>query len=389
MDDPALQMILADFEISSGADIFGESRCNLLVTDITKHDEDRISATVLESPFGHLRNLDNLGFRGYVSTNKCALVECEPILMHHLLQNQRLLLYNFELTAGRDPIPPNAFQVKKGEKGIFLPWDHSISSAFWMCDLFAGGYGGWSYALRSLTEKISGADETKKFPHHYVVSIECDPPSATQHAINHREALIPDVALPFDFLDRLNHSVIFQALIRSSNWKQAVAMIRPEFWTLSFPCQSWSESSTAKGFGDSNGRSFAYSLGLLRLYRPKFCLLENVKGFQVHSQYEYAMKLIQWAGYKILHQAVYDAADHLPVRRPRYLAMLARMEDTIHEHCWITWGLPTDAVPLMRDAWSPTKIEDLPPFAPSPVAKGMYLHPRHIGYLHRPRSSLS
>ncbi len=55
---------------------------------------------------------------------------------------------------------------------------------------------------------------------------------------------------------------------------------------------------------------------------------------------EYAMKLIQWAGYKILHQAVYDAADHLPVRRPRYLAMLARMEDTIHEHCWITWGCP-------------------------------------------------
>ena len=378
MDDPALQMILADFEILSGADIFGSSRCNLLVTDLTKHDEERIFATVVESPFGHLRNLDDLGFRGYVSTDKCALVECDKSIMHHLLQNQRLLLYNFELSAGRDPIPPKAFQVKQGAKGIFIPWDHSISSAFWMCDFFAGGYGGWSYALRSLTEKISSTDETTKFPHHYVVSIECDLPSATQHAINHQEALIPDIALPFDFLEKLNHSVIIQALIQSSNWKQAVAMIRPDLWTLSFPCQSWSESSAAKGFGDSNGRTFGYSLGLLRIYRPKFCLLENVKGFQMHPQYEYAMKLIQWAGYRILHQAVYDAADHLPIRRPRYLAMLSRMEDPIYEHSWLSWGPPTDAVPLMWDAWSPTKLEELPPFAPSPVAKGMYLHPQFL-----------
>ena len=64
MDDPALQMILADFEILSGADIFGNPRCNLLVTDLTKHDEVRIFATVVESPFGHLRNLDNVGFEG-------------------------------------------------------------------------------------------------------------------------------------------------------------------------------------------------------------------------------------------------------------------------------------------------------------------------------------
>ena len=378
MDDPALQMILADFEILSGADIFGNSRCNLLVSDISKHDDDRIYATVLESPFGHLRHPDNFGFCGYVATDKSVLVECDKSIMHHLLQNQRLLLYNFELTSGRDPIPPNAFQVKKGQHGIFIPWDHSISSAFWICDFFAGGYGGWSYALRSLTEKISLTDDAAKFPHHYVVSIECDLPSATQHAINHQEALIPDVVLPFDFLEGLKHSAVIQAMVQSPNWKQAVAMIRPEIWTLSFPCQSWSESSTAKGFGDMNGRSFAYSLGLLRIFRPKFCLLENVKGFQVHHQYEYAMKLVHWAGYRILHQAIYDAADHLPIRRPRYLAMLSRLEDPKHEHKWLNWGLATDAVPLMWDAWSPTKIEDFPPFVPSPVAKGMYLHPQFL-----------
>ena len=49
-----------------------------------------------------------------------------------------------------------------------------------------------------------------------------------------------------------------------------------------------------------------------------------------------------------------------------------------YEHSWLSWGLPTEAVPLMWDAWSPTKIEDLHPFAPSPVAKGMYLHPQFL-----------
>ena len=72
MDDPCItDDSCRVFEILSGADIFGNPRCNLLVTDLTKHDEGRIFATVVESPFGHLRNFDNVGFKGYVSADKC------------------------------------------------------------------------------------------------------------------------------------------------------------------------------------------------------------------------------------------------------------------------------------------------------------------------------
>jgi DNA (cytosine-5)-methyltransferase 1 len=78
----------------------------------------------------------------------------------------------------------------------------------------------------------------------------------------------------------------------------------PDFDLLlgGFPCQSFSLAGLRKGFEDKRGKMIFYIYDLLKIKKPDFFVLENVKGILNHNKgktFESVIKLLTFAGYHI------------------------------------------------------------------------------------------
>eukprot|EP00438_Fugacium_kawagutii_P006580 Skav208854 [mRNA] locus=scaffold2996:271594:272253:+ [translate_table: standard] len=211
-----------------------------------------------------------------------------------------------------------------------FPWYPPTSSPIRHIDWFCGGYGGWTYALKEIMKAEQHAFLT--------LGIEMQLNLAAQHSINHDTILVPDQELPPQWLLAQSRDVTLQANIHDMKAIQAVACFQADLWTASAPCQPWSSASSARGLDDGNGVSFAKLLSLARCMRPKIIALENVKNIRSHPQFPILCRIIHWCGYQIAFEKVMDASDKLPCHRPRWIAVLCRIEDPLPEMTWQSWG---------------------------------------------------
>ena len=194
-----------------------------------------------------------------------------------------------------------------------------------------GGYGGWEYAFKIAHEH--------GWPYHFHIGIDHMLPAAAQHSANHRTQFLPNVQLGPSFLADRHKSTTICASIQSNGWRQAVSMINPQIWTFSFPCQSWTGAAWSQGFNDDNGKVLLEGMGLARVMRPTLILLENVKNFSMHQQYSDFCKVVHWCGYRFLHQAVIDIQERTPCVRPRWLAIIERIEESPQPFTWPKWEI--------------------------------------------------
>ena len=360
--DSAFAQAVAAYDISFGVDLFAASKCNILVGDFRKWN-DHICATIFEPPLCNLRNW-NGELPKEVATEKEIIFKCPDSILEEILSQSKVLLFDVELQAQRGMVPTNALYVEIKERSIIIPWG-TVTTNFWMLDLCCGGYGGWQYGYRAM--------EQYGLPFHYCIGIDHDLPLCTMHAVNHHTALLPDEKIPDDFFLRNRMHSTINAPITSNGWKQSIATIRPDRWCFSFPCQSWSTSSHAKGFDDGNGQTFLQGMLLARIYRPKTIQLENVQGFPHHRQFPLAMQLIRHCGYRIVHQGIYDAADRLPTRRIRWLALLERFEEKPHPIVWQSWGESNKSSPMTWNAWFPTTKCEFNELSLTPKQRALYM----------------
>lgn len=78
----------------------------------------------------------------------------------------------------------------------------------------------------------------------------------------------------------------------------------PDFDLLTggFPCQSFSLAGLGKGFKDRRGKLIFYIYDLIQAKKPKWVVLENVKGLLIHDQgktYKSVFKMLMSAGYYV------------------------------------------------------------------------------------------
>lgn len=69
-----------------------------------------------------------------------------------------------------------------------------------------------------------------------------------------------------------------------------------------FPCQSFSLIGNRKGFNDKRGKMIFYIYNILKIKKPKYFVLENVKGLINHNKgktYKNIFKLLILAGYNV------------------------------------------------------------------------------------------
>ena len=108
-----------------------------------------------------------------------------------------------------------------------------------------------------------------------------------------------------------------------------------DVFTGGFPCQTFSLAGLQDGFKDKRGRMIFYIYDILIEKKPKYLILENVKGISVHNSgrtIKSVMKLLESAGYRVrvilLNSAHYGSAQG----RERVVFLGRRNEDFPMKH---------------------------------------------------------
>ena len=320
--------ILSHYAIDSMEILRSKGKGNLLVTDPQSLQNGNISANLMEVPWGSIEQLGDYKWLPQTTTEATVHFGCDLFVQQQVLNSTMILLYDYELDIEQ---PKMIFQLKPTQKSFISTWYNGCTLAHWTFNLCCGGYGGWEYAFQTA--------EDFGWPHHYTIGVDHSLPAAAQHSINHQTQLVPNVQIGSSFIADRHKSTTICAPIQAQGWRQAVAMINPQIWSFSFPCQSWTSAAWSQGFLDDNGKVLLEGMGLARVLRPAIILLENVKNFSKHQHYTDFCQVVHWCGYRFLHQAVVDAQERIPCVRPRWLAILERIEENHHPFNWPKWDI--------------------------------------------------
>ena len=98
----------------------------------------------------------------------------------------------------------------------------------------------------------------------------------------------------------------------------------PDFQFLSggFPCQTFSMMGKQAGFAEERGQMFFRIMDILKVKRPKYVLLENVKNLKTHDKgrtIEEIKRQLESLGYKVFFDVFNTSDFHLPQTRNRLL----------------------------------------------------------------------
>ena len=93
-----------------------------------------------------------------------------------------------------------------------------------------------------------------------------------------------------------------------------------DFMLAGFPCQSFSYAGKQRGFGDTRGTLFFDIERLLKKYKPKGFILENVRGLTTHDKgrtFETIINLLEAIGYNIEYRLLNTSNFNIPQNRVR------------------------------------------------------------------------
>ncbi len=93
-----------------------------------------------------------------------------------------------------------------------------------------------------------------------------------------------------------------------------------DFMLAGFPCQSFSYAGKRKGFGETRGTLFFEVERLLKKYKPKGFLLENVRGLTTHDQgrtFETIINSLEQLGYSVNYLLLNSSNFGVPQNRVR------------------------------------------------------------------------
>lgn len=106
-----------------------------------------------------------------------------------------------------------------------------------------------------------------------------------------------------------------------------------DFMLAGFPCQAFSYAGKRKGFGDTRGTLFFDVERLLKKYRPKGFLLENVRGLTTHDKgrtFETIVNSLKSLGYSIEYRLLNSSNFNVAQNRVRiYIVGILNNDFTI------------------------------------------------------------
>eukprot|EP00438_Fugacium_kawagutii_P001412 Skav219712 [mRNA] locus=scaffold776:265808:271030:+ [translate_table: standard] len=218
-------------------------------------------------------------------------------------------------------------------------------------ELFAGGFSGWTHALRSL--------ESEGFAFNQFLALDCDLDCAAaymgSHPVDRRMG-------PGDLSwtdDELPGSMFVVADIAQLDWLHLLGTLQIHLAMMSPPCPAWSfASNRACGLDRADGQIMLEVWGILSLVRPKVIDMENVSTLQQHPHWAEVLDFIDWCDFRIRWNVTLNLNQVLPQNRDRLLLIASCKEDqSLEPHTCIEW--PEARPPTLDDSFV-----IMPPFEP-------------------------
>ncbi|KER25587.1 hypothetical protein T265_14186, partial [Opisthorchis viverrini] len=109
---------------------------------------------------------------------------------------------------------------------------------------------------------------------------------------------------------------------------EEVTSFTADMWSMSPPCQPFTRLGNQKYEEDNRSTSFFYVLGLIAAIRPKFILLENVKGFEHTEPWRQFLKVLHNCGYRYQQFLLTPLQFGVPNCRLRYYLVASSSSDS-------------------------------------------------------------
>ena len=108
----------------------------------------------------------------------------------------------------------------------------------------------------------------------------------------------------------------------------------PDFDLLTggFPCQTFSMMGKQAGFNEDRGQMFFRIIDILKIKRPRYVLLENVKNLRTHDKGRTFRKIkeeLEILGYNVVSDVFNTSDFHLPQTRNRVIIFATLDEDAV------------------------------------------------------------
>ena len=201
-------------------------------------------------------------------------------------------------------------------------------SALRVMDVFAGGVGGWSHAVRHL--------EDLQAPISTVACIDNSVSAAETHMRIHGGIHLQENQLPAASGSMEVGPVSTLALLHCHT--------HANFWTVSCPCPPWSRAGGQSGFQTESGRLWLDVFEAALLCRPAMIAVENVSTITEHPDFHHIRKTAAWAGFRFLWEDTASLEEHVPASRPRWLALFGvqwGQDEELISYRWTALGKPT------------------------------------------------
>ena len=307
-----LHLAMADFHLSNV--VTKGRRQNILIHNpISQISEyPKVDAKLVHSGLPHHQGLESFGL--CVKPNH---LTDQKVSLWCLSNQQKLLETSVGIVAlgsvfvlEDDPI-----QLQADETTVIYSHSSRRTKETCFLDVCAGGYGGWTTAANML--KHHNGTPFKK-----LLGVDFDHAAMQQWCLNHDAAYFEtSTCIPWPTTLAIEGNIGIVADIQDSCWRQSIFVHDPNVWAISAPCISWSGAGEENGFFAQGGLTLLTSIGLARLARPRAILLEQVRNFENHPHYPLFLRMIVWAGYKLVFSKVIDASDVLPMKRPRWIGV--------------------------------------------------------------------
>eukprot|EP00438_Fugacium_kawagutii_P027738 Skav224791 [mRNA] locus=scaffold764:110792:113496:- [translate_table: standard] len=85
------------------------------------------------------------------------------------------------------------------------------------------------------------------------------------------------------------------------------------------PCQPWSGAGTGRGLQSNDGMTFATTLEWVGDMGIPLAVLENVKGFAKHSDFQELLRRVNQKNMRLMLNGVFDVKEVIPLKRERWL----------------------------------------------------------------------
>ena len=206
--------------------------------------------------------------------------------------------------------------VFQWQRSNYTTWTEGLPQcALKAIELFSGGWGGWSLAIRE-TPRVLGDIEVRACMDH-------DRQVNQVHRKNYGGIISADDRDQFthgSFEERdlpvhwTTEYTVDTAMVLHRKFEPDVVMASP-------PCPPWSAAASSRGLDIQDGVLMLELAAATRLTRPYALIIENVENMDRHAHWPSVEKAFEWAGYtKVLHE-VLDIKCFVPTSRRRLILL--------------------------------------------------------------------